>query len=465
MRPMQPFALFVAAALSLVLAGCASVPDVDGIVDRSRVPARPDIVGAHGPLNAARSDAVVQRLEHQSGDTDVLQRDIDLETALADNPIIVGNKLTLLRNGRVTFQAMFQAMRRAKNHINLEYFIVEDVQQNGQLLSDLLVEKRRQGVEINVIYDAIGSIDTPSAFFDKLKAAGVKVLEFHPLDPLTAKGGYSINDRDHRKILIVDGAHAIIGGVNLSSVYERSLSAKLSVSKSDKDIPWLDTDIEIEGPAVKELEKIFLAAWWNYDGSPLSVTSEFFPAVPEQGRDAVRILGSTPDHPIPNYYVSLLTAIRNAEKTIWVSAAYFVPTEDEIDALLDAARRGVDVRLLLPGFSDSGLALSAGHSYYSDLLEAGVKIYETRNTILHTKMVIIDGVWAAIGSSNFDHRSVLFNNEVDAVILGRDATSQMAAMLRDEIARANVIDAESWAQRPIGERLKELFARTWTVLL
>jgi cardiolipin synthase A/B len=179
----------------------------------------------------------------------------------------------------------------------------------------------------------------------------------------------------------------------------------------------------------------------------------------------VRILGSTPDHPVPQYYVSLLSAIRNAERRVWITAAYFVPTAQEMDDLIAAAKRGVDVRLLLPSRSDNQLPLLAGRSHYEDLLEAGAKIYEYHAAILHSKAVVIDGVWSVLGSSNFDHRSVLFNNEVDAIVLGSETATQMEAMFEDELTRAMPIDGYSWRHRPLAERLRELFARAWEVLL
>ena len=436
---------------------CSSVPDVDGLVDRpSSGSSRPQLVGVHGPLTAKQSKLVLARLELEAPNVDVLARHLALEDALADSPLAVGNKVTLLRDSAATLAATFRAIREATNHINLEYYIVEDVDESGVHLGDLLIEKQRQGVQVNVIYDGIGSISTPSDFFDRLKDAGVSVLEFHPVDQTS-----SLNDRDHRKILIADGRTATVGGVNLSTVYA---SAPLR-SSSGASGPWQDADLKIEGPAVAELEKLFIATWMQQDGPPFSVTSDFFPKIDSGGRDVVRILGSTPDHDVPQYYVSLLSAIRNAERRIWITAAYFVPTAQEMDDLTAAAERGVEVRLLLPSLSDNQLSLLAGRSHYEDLLEAGAKIYEYRPAILHTKAVVIDGVWSVLGSSNFDHRSVLFNNEVDAIVLGPETATQIEAMFEDEITRATPIDEHSWRHRPIAERMRELFARAWEVLL
>jgi cardiolipin synthase A/B len=440
----------------LLCGACSSVPDVDRLVDRGGSgSSRPRLVGAHGPLTAKQSKLVLARLELEAPNTDVLARHLALEDALAESPLAVGNQVTLLRDSAATLAATFRVIHEAKDHVNLEYYIVEDVEESGERLSDLLIEKQRQGVQVNLIYDGVGSISTPSDFFDRLMDAGVAVLEFHPVDR-----AYSLNDRDHRKILIADGRIALVGGVNLSTVY-----ASAPLSSGDATGPWQDTDMQIAGPAVVELQKLFIATWTQQDGAPFSVKNDFFPHIDGGGEDVVRILGSTPDNPVPQYYVSLLSAIRNAERRVWITAAYFVPTGQEIDDLTAAAKRGVDVRLLLPSRSDSELPLLAGRSHYEHLLRAGAKIYEYRAAILHSKAVVIDGVWSVLGSSNFDHRSVLFNNEVDAIVLGPETATQMEAMFEDELTRATPIDEHSWRHRPVAQRLRELFARAWEVLL
>jgi len=171
----------------------------------------------------------------------------------------------------------------------------------------------------------------------------------------------------------------------------------------------------------------------------------------------VRIVGSTPDKGVPRYYVTLLSAIRNAEKSVWLSSAYFVPTDQEEEDLIAAAKRGVDVRLLLPSDSDSKMALEIGRSHYGYLLEAGAKIYEVEDAVLHSKTVMIDGVWTAVGSSNFDPRSVIFNDEVDAIVLGSATAQDLSRMFEADMAKAKPIDRPTWRRRPIFERLFELF--------
>jgi cardiolipin synthase len=446
----------------LLLAGCASVPNIDSVVDNAA--GRPKIVGARGPLSAAASRAILDKLKAEAGETDVMQRHLALEGALADAPISVGNDVRVLASGEAAFDAFFAAMTGAQSSINIEYFTVEDIEQKGQHLGDLLSEKVKAGVAVNVIYDSVGSAGTPGEFFTRLKDAGVHVVDFNPASPFKAKGKYKPNDRDHRKILVVDGKVAVIGGVNMSKVYA-SLPTLDGDKKNSPPVTWKDTDIKIEGPAVAELQKLYVATWKSQKGEAPD-ESRMFPQPETKGNEIVHIMGSSPDSArVPPYYASLLSAVRNAEIRIWATIAYFVPTHTEMEDLIDAARRGVDVRLLMPGKSDSPLTAKAGHSRYGELLANGVKIYETKDSMMHSKTVVVDGVWSVVGSSNLDHRSVIYNNEVDAVILGRETAGQLEASFQEEIAKATPIDLATWKRRPVPQRFKEFFAKLWQNML
>lgn len=394
----------------------------------------------------------------------MLGRHLAIEQAVAETPLIEGNGTRILRDGGETFDAVFKAIDRAKHHVNLEYYILEDIERDGVHLSDLLVAKQASGVAVNIIYDSFGSLDTPAEFFDKVKEAGVKVLEFNPINPLNAKKDYSLNDRDHRKILIVDGAIAIIGGVNLSKTYQPKRLGSSGPSDESPSENWRDTAMQIDGPVVSQLQSLFLEQWKNQGGPPLDIDT-FFPKVSPRGNEIARVIGSTPDHTIPRYYVTLLSALQNAEKSIDLTASYFVPTEQEREELTAAARRGVRVRLLLPDRSDSRPALLVGRSHYTELLDAGVHIWETQNLVLHSKTIVIDGVWSVIGSSNFDHRSVIFNDEVDVVVLGSDTAQAMERMFEDDLARAKKIDPAEWSERSLFQRIEELISRLAQTLL
>ncbi len=443
------------------LAGCAEPPHFHLPPPASATP--PRIQGAGGPLTPAQSQAAIARVAHAAGDEGMLARHLAIEEAVAETPLVAGNRTRILRDGEETFRAMFAAIRAAKSHVHLEYFIFEDVESDGQTLADLLVAKRRQGVAVSIIYDSLGAGGTPDAFFDRLAASGVQLLSFNPVNPLQARAGYSINQRDHRKILLADGRLAIVGGINLSTTYQSRPSARRPPPDQNDD-PWRDTDLLIEGPAVATLQQLFLDHWASQKGPPLA-PADFFPKLAPMGGELVRIIGSTPDDDLPRYYVTLLSAIRNAEKSIDLTAAYFVPTRQEKHDLIAAARRGVRVRLLLPGTSDSQRALDVARSHYEDLMEAGIEIHEAHGMVLHSKTVTIDGVWSVIGSSNLDHRSVLFNAEVDAVILGRTTADALRRIFAADLTRARRIDPRAWAARPFDQRVRETLSRAVETLL
>jgi cardiolipin synthase len=484
----RSYAILLSGALAVSLAACAE-PDADRAIEQAALTtngAKPQIQGAQGPLSMEQSHALLAKLGGGSDDA-ILKRHVAIEEAVAGSPLTADNQVTVLPNGTSAFKAMAEAIRGAKHNLNLEYYTIEDVDLDGDgtKLSDLLLEKRRQGVAVNIIYDSYGSSDTPGEFFGRLKKAGVNFLDFHPISPTQA---FNINDRDHRKILVADGEIGIVGGVNLSKSYESKFPGSGSSGGSgsgsqEKATPpvegltnalglttklpdkWRDTAARIEGPAVAELQKLFVAQWESEKGPPLD-KSGFFPKLAAKGDQVARIIGSTPDQSISRYYVTVVSALRNAEKRIWISAAYFVPTSEEMKALTDAAQRGVDVRLLLPDVSDSKEAIEVAHSHYTDLLEAGVKIYETKDVVLHSKTVVIDGVWSAIGSSNFDHRSVLFNDEVDVIVLGPETANALEEDFADGEKIATAIDRQRWEdQRPVTERMRGFFARMWESLL
>jgi cardiolipin synthase len=456
-----------------LLAACAQVPHV-AEPPSTAVATTPQIVGSHGPLSAHQAQEVLARLAAQSPDAGALERHVAVEQAVAGSPLTTGNSVTILRDGAETFPAMFAAIRAAQHYIYLEYYIFEDVSDADTHLSELLLQKRAQGVEVALIYDSVGSLSTPSDFWKRLKDAGVQLVQFNPLNPLQASVHYSINDRDHRKILVADGSIAILGGVNLSTAYESGLGASAPGSSGGnaaqqepgkKPAPevWHDTDIQIRGPAVPEVEQLFRQHWHDQGGGPLAAQDKTSADAP--GHELVRIIGSNGGAVSPHYYATVLSAVRNAETAVWLTAGYFVPTHQEKEDLIHAARRGIDVRLLLPSHSDSGAAMAVQHSHYTELMRAGVKIYERESGVLHSKTIVIDGVWSVVGSSNFDHRSVLFNDEIDAVVLGKDTGKRLQDLYQEQLKTAQPIDLSQWEHRPELERFGEQFWKLWETLL
>ncbi len=452
----------VTATCVLAAAGCATLPNIEQFLEQ-RSAQHAKFENARGPLSARQSAAVLAGLKRKAGTLDILEKHIAVEQAIVGSPLILGNKVTLLQDGAATYAAMFAAIRKARDHINLETYIIE-ADEIGQQFADLLLEQQRRGVQVNIIYDSVGAFNTPKAFFEPLKASGVGILEFNPVNPLNVRRQWMINHRDHRKLLIVDGRTAFIGGINISSVYSAGSVVRPPAHATSATIPWRDTQVHIEGPVVAELQKQFMKTWEKQHGKPL-VPKEYFPRIKVQGNEIVRAIGSTPDDPYSVIYLTLLSAIGSAEKYVYLTNAYFVPDPQLVKAMMDAAGRGVDVKLILPSHSDFAATLYAGRSHYSTLLEAGVKIYERRGALLHSKTAVIDGVWSTVGSTNLDWRSFLDNDEMNVVILGREFAQKMEAVFARDLQASEAIDPEHWERRPLSSRLKEWMARMWERLL
>jgi cardiolipin synthase len=432
----------------LVSSGLGRVPGVQA----------PRFVGAGGPLSPDEVTAQVAHLTHSPTADALLLRHIAIEQGVTETPLLTGETIRLLPDGPTTFRAIFAAIRAARHEVDLEYYIVEDVESDGTRLGDLLVDKRREGVAVNVIYDSIGSLGTPHAFFRRLSKAGVNLVEYNPLNPFKARTRYSPNHRDHRKILLVDGASAIVGGVNLDHDHQAGPVGGAAGVCGKAAACMRDADLEIEGPAVAELQTLFLRHWRAQRGPPIEDPAPIAANAPA-GDDVVRIIASSPGRAGPRYYVTLIAQLRSAVRSIIVETAYFAPTRDEMKALEDAARRGVEVQVLLPDHGASRLATAFSRSRYGELLTCGVKVYETRGVDLHSKLVSVDGVWSVVGSSNIDQRSVVYNDEVDAVVLGDQTAGGFQSMFETDRAIARPVDLETWRRRPPTARLMELFAR------
>ena len=296
-----------------------------------------------------------------------------LEQALVGVPLVVGNKVTLLLDGPATYAAMFNKLRQAKRTINVESYIIEDGQV-GEEFADILLERRAAGVEVNLMYDNVGSFKTKTEYFDRLREGGVKVVAFNPINPLAAKKRWSLNHRDHRKLTIVDGSTVFLGGINIDDVYSTGSSGggrggssggSSSRKKKEQESGWRDTDIQIDGPVVSDFQKLFLQTWEKQKGPPLN-KAEYLPVISPQGKEIVRAIGSTPDDPYNAIYLTFIAAITHAQKQVYITNAYFVPDPQLVGALLAAAQRGVDVRLILPSTTDSTSAADAAHSHYTE---------------------------------------------------------------------------------------------------
>ena len=448
---------FAGGLLTCTLAACTSLPIITP--DMARGNARPQLSGAKGPLTAERSKEILDQLKGSRPDSNLLDRHLALEQAISDSPLSAGNKVVLLEDGPRTYEAMLAAIGAARDHINMETYILED-DETGLRFADALIAKQRAGVQVNLIRDSVGTIRTKKEFFKRLTDAGIKVLEFNPVNPLEAKAGWDVNQRDHRKLLIADGRVAFLGGINISSVYSGGSSSGGGSRGTGERQPWRDTDLQVEGPVVAEFQKLFIETWEKQKGEPLA-KRQYFPPLQRQGDEVVHAIGSAPEEPFSAIYATFISAIDSAEREVLLTNAYFVPDPQLIASLKAAVARGVDVRLVLPGTSDAPLVFHAGRSYYDELLSAGVKIYERRRALLHSKTALIDGVWSTVGSTNLDWRSFLHNQELNAVVLGAGFGAQMRASFEDDLANSEQISLGKWRWRSIGTRAKEAFARVW----
>jgi len=445
----------------LGLAGCGGCTSLPTLVPDLRAPrgAPVQIEGANGPLSAERSRAILAGLASRGQPTDIFERHLALEEAIAGSPLSAGNDVRLLQDGPATYRAMLAAIATARDHIHLETYILDD-DEVGRLFAQALIERRRAGVAVRLIHDGVGTLGTPPAFFQALVEAGVAVLEFNPPNPLLARKEWALNQRDHRKLLIVDGRVAFLGGINISSVYSGGSLKRRAPTGDETGLAWRDTDLAVRGPVVADLQRLFLAAWTAQKGPALDLANAFPPAE-AAGRQVVRALGSSPEEPYSLIYATLLSAIASAETSVHLTNAYFAPDPQLLAALEAAAARGVDVVLILPSRTDSWLVFHAGRAHYERLLRAGVKIFERRGVILHSKTALIDGVWATVGSTNLDWRSFLHNHELNVVVLGAEFGQQLQAMFAADRAASAEITLEAWRRRPLSWRTQEAFARLW----
>jgi len=445
-----------ALALAGVMASCRTLPDAERLPD-TPVKANPTVETARGTLQKAQAAQLLQR-RWANATTDLKQLAV-LEEQATGLPLIAGNQVQLLFDGPATMREMMAAARAATVSINLETYIF-DQDPIGLQFAELLMEKQRQGVAVNVMYDSVGTIGTPQAFFDRMREAGIRMVAFNPVNPAKAKGNWSINNRDHRKLMVVDGRIAFTGGINISADYANSslFRSRRKPDNVDKNkVGWRDTHLKIEGPAVAALQWAFVNNWVRQEGDELSAR-DYFPRLAPAGDKFVRVLATEPGSN-SEIYKSLMVAINEARKSVHITSAYFVPDQQVVDALIAAAKRGVDVKLVLPGVSDHGLVMYAGQAFYEQLLEGGVKIFQLQVAVLHAKTAVIDGAWSTIGSANIDRRSFIHNYELNVVVIdpafGRDMESAFNEDLRD----SKEVTLEKWRDRPWADRIKEWASR------
>lgn len=444
--------VFTGVLILLACASCASPAALSSRGSHAESVNAP-VLGAKGPLPARATEQVLDERLDDRHETERVRAMVDAFRERADAPLVAGNRVTLLVDGPQTLGAIRRAIENARHHIHIEtYIFAED--RIGHDLRDLLIRRRQQGLEVRVLYDALGSRTTPAAFFEPMARAGVEVLPFRPLNP-TRTMPWKLNNRDHRKIVVIDGRIAFTGGINFSGAYASSSRARPGPQTGQEEA-WRDTHVQIEGPVASQFQKLFLAIWVRAGGQVDADSAQYFPPLAPSGAELVAAVATSGgDRHETAIYDTYVATIGRASRRLWMTQAYFAPDHVLRQSLIDAARRGVDVRVIVPSFSDSALIFHASRADYEALLAGGVRIYEQRYAMLHAKTMVIDTALSTVGSANFDIRSFLHNNEVNAVVVGSQFAQRMEALFERDLKDTRELRLDSWRKRPWLDRFKE----------
>lgn len=410
----------------------------------------------------------VEIASHSDDDPPSILEHLECEARLNPRqPLVGGNRVTLLQNGPATYAAMLDAIQHARSHVNLETYIFDDGIV-GRHFSSVLQDAARAGVRVTLIYDSIGTFGVPDSFFDSLRSAGVRLLEFHPINPAAKNPRlWRINNRDHRKMLIVDGQIAFVGGINISDTYS-SVPSALHTPSSNGDVTdagWRDTHLRIEGPAAAQFQDLFVETWRQHSDEPLDQSGFFPEPVASPGQARVRAIGSVYSDEKNPIFATLISAIDHAQSDVNLTVAYFAPDRRLLRSLTRAARRGVKVRMVLPCKADSWAIFHLGRSYYGRLLRGGVQVYERQGPVMHSKTASVDGLWSTVGSANLDWRSMLHNNEANAVVVDRAFAREMNRMFEDDIAVSVAFERRRWRRRSWWLRAQEFVSRLMAYFL
>ena len=370
----------------------------------------------------------------------------------AESPLLPGNRLEVLIDANRTYALMEQAIRAAKHHVHVQSYIFRG-DDAGTRIRDALCDKAREGVAVRLLVDAVGSHGLRSAFVRPLLDAGGKFGRFMPVLPL--RPHWRPNLRNHRKIVIVDGRIGFAGGLNIGDEHR---------GRKKRFKPWRDTHMRLEGAAVLRLQEVILEDWLFATDEDV-IDPAYFPEGEPAGDDLVQIIGSGPDEAHGAIHAVFFTAINEARRKVFITTPYLVPDPAMLMALKSAVWRGVDVRILVPGKSDLPLVRLAGRSYYRELLEAGVKLYEHRPGILHAKTMVVDRAWSTVGSANMDIRSFHLNFEVNVLVSGENMAGQLEDIFLTDVAEARPVALAKVLRKPAGARFLEGLAMVLSPIL
>ncbi|MDX9722174.1 MAG: cardiolipin synthase [Myxococcota bacterium] len=377
-----------------------------------------------------------------------------LATRNTDEQPTVGNDVRILCDAAETYPALFEAIESAQHFVHVEYYIIQP-DSVGERLRQALLRKAKEGLEVRLLMDGVGCWRLSSSWLNSLSQAGVKLASFLPPHLPTAILGQRWNFRNHRKLVVVDGRIGLMGGLNIGEEYE---------GRSKRLGYWRDRHLRIAGPAVHSLERVFIEDWHFATAASLDPT-EHFPTPQMPGDELVQIIPSGPDRAWQSIHMQLFVAITTATRRCFITTPYFVPDESIRVALVTAARRGIDVRLIVPSRSDLRLVKWAGRSYYHRLLQAGVRIFEYQKGFLHAKTLVVDGNCGTVGSANMDIRSFRLNFELNAFIYGKDFARKLEAIFERDQADSKEITLEELDKQGPGYRFMEGLARLMSPLL
>ena len=378
---------------------------------------------------------------------------VELLSGINDVAVSSAETTRLLVGGAQFFSALCQRIDEAREHVHIEFFIWRD-DARGRELRDHLVAAAGRGVEVRVLVDQMGSFGLRRSFFDPLCEAGGKFAWFRTAHPL--RNRWTFNLRNHRKLQVIDGRIAFVGGMNMAREYAGEDPAIGS---------WRDVQIEILGGAAKRLQMVFADDWF-FATEEMLLDKRYYPAPKVPQRYLVQALPDGPDSPDDPIQMSLVYLLNSARQRVWLTAGYFVPKEPLLTALELAAARGVDVRLLISEKSDHPLLINVGRSYYEELLRFGVKIFEYEKGVNHAKVTLIDDKWLMVGSANFDIRSMRLNFELNVIVRDPERATELEAILHQDFdLDSRPIALHEFLQRPWTQRLKESVLRPLAPLL
>ncbi|MDM5328296.1 cardiolipin synthase [Neobacillus sp. CF12] len=376
-----------------------------------------------------------------------------LAQKLGNSPISFDTSTKVLTNGEETFHHILEQLNKARHHIHMEYYIVRD-DVIGQEIKKVLIQKAAHGVKIRFLYDAVGSWKLSNKYIKELRNAGIETVCFGPVKVPFLNNKF--NFRNHRKIIVIDGTIGFVGGLNIGDEY---------LGRNKNYGFWRDTHLMVRGEAVRSLQLIFLQDWYYMTNHSFLTAEYLSPQIDEKNHGGVQLIAGGPDNEwsvIKNIFFSMITS---AKESVWIASPYFIPDEDIFSAIKVAALSGIDVRLLVPNRPDKRIVFHASRSYFPELLEAGVKVYEYERGFMHSKIVIVDHELASIGTSNMDMRSFHLNFEVNAFLFRTKSTQKLVAEYINDLEYAKQLELTSFNKRHIGLRLIESTARLLSPLL